>query len=148
MSNHLSEDQFAKCIVVIGRKELEHLRQCPECSAELERFGSAVTAFRSALRNRADDRAASHAFSIRPAIANTPKWRWALVAALFVVVMVIPFFISKPQSSIENASTQMDPEALMRAVNLHLSRTIPAPMEPMMALIPNEEPKIESGGLQ
>ena len=30
----------------------------------------------------------------------------------------------------------VDPEALMQAVNLHLSRTVPAPMEPLLAVIP------------
>jgi hypothetical protein len=35
---------------------------------------------------------------------------------------------------------------LMDAVGAHLSRTIPAPMEPIMALIPNQEDMDQPGG--
>ena len=82
MSNHLSEDQFAKCIV--GRStnaDLQHIRECPECSAELERFGNTLSLFRGALRQRIDDRVARHPLAVTPvrlAESGISKWRWAL----------------------------------------------------------------------
>lgn len=156
MSHHLSEDQFAKCAAGrAGKAELEHIHNCLECRTELERFSNTLSLFRSTVRDRVDARAASLEWAI-PSVATAPPeasislWRWAAVVALFVVVVSIPFFITVPKPShvITETSTEMDPDALMRAVNLHLSRTVPAPMEPVLALIPDNEPKIESGGVQ
>ena len=154
MSNHLSEDQFAKCIV--GRStnaELQHIRECPECSAELERFGNTLSLFRGALRQRIDDRVARHPLDVTPVRHAEPgisKWRWALLAAALVVAVVLPFFISPnitPKNG-EQVPAPINPNALMDRVNLHLSRTVPAPMEPIMSLIPSEELVRKSGGVQ
>ena len=48
MSDHLTPDQFAKCFVNGAEGlELRHITECPRCSDELDRFGSAVASFRS-----------------------------------------------------------------------------------------------------
>jgi hypothetical protein len=157
MSNHLSQDQFANCVV--GRStsaELQHVKECSECGAELERFRIAVSSFRNAVRGRVDARLALQGpevsrFSMRPAAAGLPRWRWALAAVAVVVVVMIPLLTSEkePQEVIEKASTpHASPDALMEAVNRHLSRTLPAPMEPMMVLIGGEEQTTKSGGIQ
>jgi hypothetical protein len=156
MNSHLSEDQFTRCAA--GRPmaaELEHIRKCPECGAELERFGSALSLFRSAIRRRIDERVALQAsgvpqFSIRPAVAGISKWHWALGAAALVVLMVLPFFkgATRPQPASEQVATEANADAIMDAVNRHLSRTVPAPMEPVMALIPGDELTSQSGGVQ
>src|SRR5262249_27391803 len=124
--------------------ESEHVRECPECRAEVERFGKALSLFRSVVSDLADDRVvlqASNVTTFIPAPAPIPKWRWALVVAGFVAVFVIPFFTptSKPPEPVEPVSAEMSPEAVMERLNRHLSRTAPAPMEPVMALIPSEE---------
>jgi len=154
MRHHLSEDQFANCVAGrAGKAELEHIHRCPECRAEVERFGNTLSMFRNSVRERVDARAASLELTVS-SIAAAPRPQrnggWTAVVALFVVVVSIPFFITvpKPPHVIKEASTEMDPDALMRAVNLHLSRTVPAPMEPVLVLIPDNEPKIESGGVQ
>jgi hypothetical protein len=59
---------------------------------------------------------------------------------------IAPFLIEKP-AAIEETSTQ-SPEALMEEINVHLSRTIPSPMEPMMPLMPSDESITQSGGVQ
>jgi len=156
MSNHLSEDQFAKCIAGLPTgAELQHIRGCPECRAELENLGTTISLFRSALRDRIDDRMALQRpavtpFPIRPAETVMPGWRWAVVAAALVVFVMLPFFISKPipQESSPAVSIETDADALMNAVNIRLSRTLPAPMEPMMSLLPSAEPITEFGGVQ
>jgi hypothetical protein len=58
-----------------------------------------------------------------------------------LLVAVVPFFMreNKPHEAVEQASTEISPDALMDRVNLHLSRTVPAPMEPVMFLIPSEQ---------
>jgi hypothetical protein len=156
MINHLSEEQLAKCLV--GRhtsEELQHIMECPDCRAELDLFTKSVSSFRGAIQDRIDDRFPSQSswvphLAARHAASKFPRWQWALVAAAVVVLMMVPFFTSKqkPQEIIQNTSAPTDPDAIMRAVNLHLSRTVPEPMEPMMALLPNEESAAESGGVQ
>jgi hypothetical protein len=114
-----------------------------------------MSLFRSAIRDGIDARLALHTptmpqRSIRLATPLIPKWRWALVAAAIVVLVTVPFLTNKRQTQtvIETVPTATDPDALMRAVNLHLSRTVPAPMEPMMALLPGDGSQAEPGGVQ
>ena len=50
MNNHLSQDQLSMWI--LGRstaEELKHGRECPQCRAELARFETPVSAFRSVM---------------------------------------------------------------------------------------------------
>jgi len=154
MSNHLSEDQTAKCAIGASTKaELRHLSECAECSAELDRFGNTLSLFRSAVRHRVYDRLALHALGVapsRPAQAGISTWRWAFVVAGFVVVVLLPFFMTEniPQETSTQSSNETSANAVMDRVNLHLSRTVPAPMEPLMSLIPSEEFITKSGGVQ
>ena len=83
-------------------------------------------------------------------VIRVSGWRWAVVAVA-VVALFIPYFITenKPmQATGEQAMTQTTPDAVMNRVNLHLSRTVPAPMEPIMSLIPTEESATKSEGVQ
>src|SRR5262249_4295 len=153
MSDHLSEDQFAKCIAGRStRAELQHISECPECSVELERFGKMLSLFRTAVRDRIDDRVGSRPsagtpLTRREARISTLRWAWVTAA---IVALIIPLFMSKkkPQKVDEQISTETNPVAIMDRVNLHLSRTVPAPMEPMMSLIPSEELVSKSGGVR
>jgi len=153
MNDHLSEDQFAKCILGRStRAELQHIRECPECSIELERFEKMLSLFRTALRDRIDDRVASHPpdetpLRRREAGISTVRWAWVTAA---IVALIIPMFISekKPQKVDEQGFTEANPVAIMDRVNLHLSRTVPAPMEPMMSLIPSDQLISNTGGVR
>ncbi len=162
MSKHLSSDQFAKCLA--GRPtaaELQHVAECAECSARLDRFTNTMSLFRNALRDRIDGRVAAQAprlypLPTQPASERVPLWRWALVAVAAVVLVVVPFLTHKKEAQevTEKTSIQIpetpkaSADALMNAVNLHLSRTVPAPMERMMTVIPNDESTNERGGGQ
>jgi anti-sigma factor RsiW len=155
MNKHLSSEQFAKCFAgECTSAELQHIRKCTECSAELDRVGNAFSAFRSALRDRIDNRVASQApvtfqFPVDAAVARR-KWGEVLAVAAVVLLGVFPFFMSemKTDEALDNASTQASADALMDAINLHLSRTIPSPMEPVMFLIPTEKSTGKIGGVQ
>ena len=154
MSDHLTPDQFAKCFVNGAEGlELRHITECPRCSDELDRFGSAVASFRSTVRDRIDVHAGSDVPEVSsfPAYApalRAPRFRWVLAAAAVVVMGLIPVLTIKtqPEDAIDRTSAETDPDALMGAINLHLLRTVPAPMEPLLALVPTAESKIESGG--
>jgi len=157
MSNHLSQEEFAKCIVGQSAKaELQHIRECPQCSADLEQFNSTLLQFRTVVRNRIDDRIALHPnmAPLKPATLSIGAWRLAWVGAA-VVALVIPLLIGETKSQkpivqprLVETSGDTSPDAVMKRVNLHLSRTLPAPMEPMMGLIPSEEPITKSGGVK
>jgi anti-sigma-K factor RskA len=148
MSNHLSEDQFEACVLErAGRAELEHLNECAECRAEFERFGKALSLFRSAVWDLVDDRSArTSRVASKPASIGIPMWRWALAVAAFVAAVAIPILVTEnqPPQQVE----QMSPEAVMERLNRHLARTVPAPMEPMMSLISDEQFTNEPGGVQ
>ncbi len=68
--------------------------------------------------------------------------RWVLVAAAAVVLVVLPFIRTgnKPEAFPEPTSTETDPDAVMNRVNLHLARTVPEPMEPLMMGLPDMNP--------
>jgi hypothetical protein len=151
MSKHLTEGQIAKCCA--GQSTVEeqrHIQECAACAAELDRLAGSILLFRSAIRDRIDARLAMHApvFEDRPPVVATPLWNWALVAAVAFVLVILPLSITEPRQFIENTPVATDPDTLMREVNLHLSRTLPAPMEPIMTLIPRNELVIQSGGVQ
>jgi anti-sigma factor RsiW len=152
MNNHLSEDQFAKCFIGRGTPaDLQHIAGCPECTAELDRLRASVSLFRGAIHDRIDE----HVFSVEPILrepasepvpAGVPMWRWALVVVAAVVLVVVPFLTPRPaREVIQEGTTAVDPDAVMKAVNLHLSRTVPAPMEAVMILIPKEETSQQGG---
>src|SRR5262249_20828054 len=138
MSNHLSEDQFVACLLGRAIKpEMDHISNCPECHVELDRLRNILGSFRSAVRDRVENRVASQVPMplSRPPSATivVPKWAWSLLAAAALVVTMVPSLMKKPQPVFET-----DPDALMRAVNIHLSRTMPAAMEPVLALLPED----------
>jgi hypothetical protein len=144
MSRHLSEDQFAKCAASRpSTEERQHLAECRECSAELERLSNTLASFRNAIRHRIA-RLEPRPFvtmTAKPVITRTSRLRWALLAAAAVFVVTVPFFMneSKPRQDSAQISTEADADAVMKRVNLHLSRTMPAPMEPVLSLIPGDE---------
>ncbi len=155
MSKHLTEHQIARYFAGQSTMaERQHIQQCAACSAELDHLASSISLFRNAVRDRIDCRVAVHAPAIpvredRPPVAATPLWNWALIVAVSFILVTIPFFITRPQQQFtDSATTAADADRLMREINLHLSRTIPAPMEPIMNLIPGNETISQLGGVQ
>ena len=158
MSHHLSLDQFSKCALgQLGSTEKEHLSMCRTCAIELETFADALAQFRSAVRHDIDARLSLRAVKLDATDRQTvglPQWRWALVIGVMVFLITLPLFTRKDKPPESNTpvsspiSGPTDPNEVMERVNLHLSRTIPSPMEPIMSLIPSEEITITPGGVQ
>jgi hypothetical protein len=63
---------------------------------------------------------------------------------------MLPFFINTPVplETSRTVSIETDADAVMNAVNVRLSRVVPAPMEPILSLLPGDESITESGGVQ
>jgi hypothetical protein len=146
MNNHLSEEQFAKCFVgVATNEERQHLTECAKCLAEVEGFGSTVSSLRMAIRDRVEDRTTR----IQPTRDRMPRVRRAIATAAVILLGLVPLLTSqRPQRIITEASSETNPDALMNAINLHLSRAVPSPMEPMMSLLPSDEYITDSGGIK
>ena len=151
MSKHLSQEQFETSVLgQAGAWELEHTRQCPECSAELERFSEGVALFRRAVHDLAGDSDAlkdGEFAASRPTSARIPGWNWTLAATAIVAAIVLPFFVSLPEP-VANAPAEMSPEAVMERLNRHLAGSVPEPMEPMLSLISGEQPVSERNSAQ
>jgi hypothetical protein len=158
MSKHLSDEQFAECFVASARSAelLRHVRECESCSEELERFGATVVSLRTAIRSRVEQAEAIGAVAprrFRPAAnAPVPRWQWIAGVAAVVLFGLIPVVTLETKEPIpareETAAADAAAAAvLMDSINLHLSRDLPAPMEPLM-VIPDNEFVIDSGGVQ
>lgn len=153
MSNHLTQEQFARCFVEgASGTAWEHLAECAACQAELDRFGNTVSSLRRAIHSRVDDRVASSAPNVtaipRPEPVRRPRRAWAAAMAASLILGTLPFLMQKPQEDAQSPVAEASPEALMNAVNLHLSRTMPSPMEPILSLIPRDIYLTELGGVQ
>jgi hypothetical protein len=151
MSEHLSHEQFARCFVETPPELESHVRECPECSEELKRFGESISQLRDKIRGRINAHVESlpvHAGPRQEERAGHQKWQWALAAATVAVVGFIPMATldTRPGARSPKVSTETDPSVLMDSINLHLSRDLPAPMEPMMVVFPRKESA--SGGVQ
>ncbi len=147
MSSHLSQEQFARCFA--GTPTLEesrHIAACGECREDLEAFGATVSRLRYAIRERVD---AHPAAPLEPYQAlRAPKLRWALAAAAILLLGMMPLLTPRPAGSMQQPQMADSPEALMDAINVHLSRTVPSPMEPMMSLLPGDQIEFVVGGIQ
>jgi anti-sigma factor RsiW len=157
MNMHLSQDQLSMCI--LGRatpEEQQHGRECPECNAELARFEGPVATFRVAMQDWSDREsvpplAEVSAFLGKQPRFSNPVWGWVPVAmaVIIVVLTAIPIYVQQRNLQQVQAEESARRDALlMEAVNIHLSRTLPAPMEPIMALVPYRETVIQPGGIQ
>ena len=92
---HLDEDQFADCLIGLepDTEVAAHLAGCEACQEEMERFGSAVTAFNRAAAAWSGARSGARS-ELRPRV-NLREWRprpvlvvasWALAACTVVGV--------------------------------------------------------------
>jgi hypothetical protein len=117
-----------------------------EYGSNVEDFGESLSPLGVAIR----ERDCTHG-QTQPFVASEPEpllvTRWALVAAVFLLLGLAPFLAVYPVEESRQMSVS-SAEALMDSVNGHLSRTIPGPMEPMMSLLPGDEVEIVWGGVQ
>jgi anti-sigma factor RsiW len=152
MSMHLTEEQFS--MQVSGEASTavrEHLAQCAKCRDEVEAFSSAMALFRSVVHESAEARVntgeSGASRESPPAEVAVGKWKWMWVAASALTLVLLPFVMREGGRApvTEDAAVELHPDVLMDTVNMHLSRTLPAPLEPILALLPADESAVESG---
>jgi hypothetical protein len=62
---------------------------------------------------------------------------------------IVPLLtLERPEQRAALNESVTDPNILMNAVDLHLLRRVPAPLEPMFVLIPTTDAIPQSGGTQ
>jgi len=147
MNSHLSEDQFASYLVgQATQSEIQHAQQCPECGAELKRFGGAVSLFQVAVSERIDDRIANRPLLVvsKPSGTAMRIERWAFVAAISAFLILLPFVGTERKS--EEVPQPLSAVEVMKRANLHLAQSVPSPMQPLLLGLPKYESIVESGG--
>jgi hypothetical protein len=150
MNNHLSEEQFARCFVEGATGEaLHHLLQCPECTAKLDGFRHTISSLRQSLRATVSERWDSVPFISQTQAERLPRLQFAVTIAAVLVLGAAPLLTNRVEWKAMRATQEpVSAEALMEAIDIHLSRTIPSPMEPIISLVPNDEFKSNSGAIQ
>jgi hypothetical protein len=120
-------------------RQEQHVRECPECGAELARMEAALALFRGSVRHWSD----GHSRAVPPAIgsilpARRGSWaqplRWALVAAMLLVLAAVPVY-RNVQDRQRQAEAAMADALLLEQVDAEVSRAVPRPMEPLVKLV-------------
>ena len=147
--HHLSTDQLTHCVMGDpAPEEASHLAACRNCAAKVSQLNETLSAFRDSMRHWAHENEGS-ALTARRVVAGNQnafgirRLRWALAFAL-VLLIGIPVFQSINE---RHRRADVEDSLLLEQVNAHLSRDVPAPMEPLMELLSRDSTD-EIGGHQ
>jgi hypothetical protein len=130
MNSHLSPERISKWMM--GERtspEEQHVLECPQCSAEVARFQSALAGFGGAVRDCSERQSVMK--PVRDGRHARP-FRWAWVAAAALLLAAVPIYRENQQRQAERARADA---ALMEQVDAQVSRAIAAPMEPLAKLM-------------
>jgi hypothetical protein len=134
--DHLSTDQISKFVVGDATpEEIRHAAHCSDCSSHVMRLRETLSVFRESVHQWTLSTGGS---APRTAFLQSGRTayrmrslRWALALAL-IVLIAIPVY-----ETINERHRRMEAEdaRLLEQVNAHLSRGVPAPMEPWMEFL-------------
>jgi hypothetical protein len=139
MSQHLSSQEISQWMIGERTPQQEqHVRQCSQCGAELDRLEAALALFRGSVRHwsgrqsRAEPPAIA---SMSPAQGSRIQpMRWALVAAALLVLAAVPIY-RNAQDRQRQAEIARADALLLEQVDAEVSRAVPRPMEPLVKLV-------------
>ena len=137
MNRHLSSEEISEFMIGNATPEqTQHAANCAECAAELSQLQETLSAFRGSVQHWAKQSGGSvipdgASLVEEERFYNVHPLRWALAAAA-LMFLVIPVY-----NDISNRARQKQAEdaLLLERVNAHLSRGVPAPMEPLLELL-------------
>ena len=142
MSRHLSSEDFSECIISEpgGRtpEREEHLRQCAECAAELDRIQASITLLRGAVRewSAKEDRGPA-SVADRFSTARRAGGLWLRLAASAAVLAAL-VAIGIEGHNWRAAGIDREDEILLGQVQAAVSRPVPATMQPVYDLMVEE----------
>lgn len=127
MNSHLSPEQISEWMIGQKAPEVEeHLAQCPECAAAVEKIRAPIAMFRGAVREWSGHQVAT------PVKRSGVLWlRVAATAAALVVLVAIGIDGANRRA----AGIARQDDALLEQVQAQVSRSVPAPMEPLYDLM-------------
>jgi hypothetical protein len=138
MTPHLSTEQISQLLAGEGTaQQQEHASKCTECASELDLMRNVLSDFRDSVRQWADN--ASPASKTDRVLLPAPPThraqfvRWAVVAAALILLITIS--LHKNTNKRHREMDTLEDTRLLEQVNVHLSRSVPAPMEPLMEII-------------
>jgi hypothetical protein len=150
MNNHPTEDQLSMWLAGRSTSEQQrHVRECPQCSEALAGFLAPISTFQSAMQDWSNRESVPRfqetlvSRQQRPRLV--PIWGWAVATAAVVILTAIPIY--RQGAELQRNAKAAEAAQVMDTVSWHLSRTLPAPMEPIMALLPDND-LIQTGGIQ
>jgi hypothetical protein len=146
MNRHLSTERIDRLMAGDApAADKQHVADCAECGANLERARQTLSSFGHAVRRRADDLATQvpGGVLVQASLRATAvrRFRWAIGTAAVVAVAAVPFFKGMVDRQRE-LQAQQD-SLLLEQVNEHVSRLVPASMEPFMEFLAEPD---ETGG--
>lgn len=145
MSEHLSPQQIEEWLIGQRTPQAEeHLRLCRVCAGKVESAAQPLRLFGSAMRSWSDE--------VMPSRERVPvgdrargmrRWRLALAVAAILLMIAVPVYrhesVIKQQAAAALAARRRgEDEMLLRQVEAGLSRSVPAPMEPLAKLMPSD----------
>ena len=140
MSRHLSSREVSQWMIGERTPQQEqHVRQCPECGAEVARMEAALALFRGSVRHWSDRQvrvpqplAPTRGSRAYPALPL--PLRWALLAATLLVLAALPVY-RNVQDRQRQAEIARADALLLEQVDAEVSRAVPRPMEPLVKLV-------------
>ncbi len=137
MNRHLSTREISEWAAGTRPPEREnHLHECAECRGELIRLQGTLSEFRDSLRDWSARQgvAAPRPVWLTEGPRGSHRLRWALVAVALVLLAAIPFYRGRTQQP-RLADTSPDDAVLLEQIDAGVSRSVPAPMEPLTSLV-------------
>ena len=135
MRQHLSRRQISAWVAGERAPEDErNVAECPECRAEVAGLENAVLWFRGSVRAWSD----TSVPTANRSRGSLSRWRpqWALIAATLAILAGVPIYRNVER---QREAEQARADALLwEQVDAGLSRPVPAPMEPLLSLVPGE----------
>jgi hypothetical protein len=139
MNGHLSSQQIDGWLIGERTREVEtHMRVCGVCFARVRESKEPLERFSGAVRNWAVE-VDGAPVALRPQHSSAGL-RWGLAVTALLIMIAAPVYHqeSAKRRAAAAAATAAQDEILLREVQTGLSRTVPAPLEPLAKLMWNQ----------
>jgi len=142
VKEHLSSQEITGVIAGQGTPEVqEHLLSCHACAEQVRRATEPLKMFAGALRSLGEEMSPSRPFvpdgrRVASAWRGRPA-RLVLAAAALMMMVAAPVYRHEELKR-QAALTAAQDEILLRQVESGISRSVPAPMEPLAKLMSND----------
>lgn len=148
---HLTSEQLEAWVIGERSEEhAEHLRNCRECAGALVRAAQPVELFGHVVREWSEQQTPRWRFDPEARESRNYGWhpmRLAVAGAALLALIAVPVFRPTPVAEVSapQVGSAVSDEALLRQVDLEVSRSVPGPMEPLAQLMTNETESDVSG---